>query len=166
LQHILERTPPATSLSRSDAPREECPTACTFLQWTSSQHDQDWHTLSLEDGLIVLQRLAALEQKLLYESEGLMPPSEMPPPRKPTHGFVSIIKNYGQLAGGSLAHGHQQIGYSNIMPSRFYNNWRFSERHQGDCFSRYLLGDNPSGINGARLWSSRPRRAVFHAAAV
>ena len=84
-----------------------------FLQWTSSQHDQDWHTLSLDDGLIVLQRLAALEQKLLYESEELMPPSEMPP-RKPTHGFVSIIKNYGQLAGGSLAHGHQQIGYSNI----------------------------------------------------
>lgn len=114
-----------------------------FLQWTSSQHDQDWHTLSLNDGLIVLQRLAALEQKLLYASEGLMPPSETPPPRKPTHGFVSIIKNYGQLAGGSLAHGHQQIGYSNIMPSRFYNNWCFSERHQGNSFSRYLLCDNP-----------------------
>ena len=117
-----------------------------FLQWTSSQHDQDWHTLSLEDGLIVLQRLAALEQKLLYESEGLMPPSEMPPQRKPTHGFVSIIKNYGQLAGGSLAHGHQQIGYSNIMPSRCYNNWRFSQRHQGDCFSHYLLGENPAEL--------------------
>ncbi len=114
-----------------------------FLQWTSSQHDQDWHTLSLDDSLIVLRRLAALEQKLLYESEGLMPPSETPPPRKPTHGFVSIIKNYGQLAGGSLAHGHQQIGYSNIMPSRFYNNWCFSQRHQGNYFSRYMLCDNP-----------------------
>ena len=117
-----------------------------FLQWTSSHHDQDWHTLSLEDGLIVLRRLAALEQKLLYESETLMPPSETPPPRKPTHGFVSIIKNYGLLAGGSLAHGHQQIGYSNIMPSRFYNNWCFSERHQGEYFSHYLLRENPAEL--------------------
>ncbi len=114
-----------------------------FLQWTSSQHDQDWHTLSLNDGLIVLQRLAALENKLLYESEGLMPPSEMPPPRKLTHGFVSMIKNYGRLAGGSLAHGHQQIGYTNIMPSRFYNNWCFAERHDGECFTHYLLQENP-----------------------
>ena len=115
-----------------------------FLQWTSSQHDQDWHTLSLDDGLIVLQRLAALENKLLYESAGLMPPSEMPPPRKATHGFVSIIKNYGRLAGGSLAHGHQQIGYSNIMPSRFYNNWCFTQRHDGECFTHYLLRENPT----------------------
>jgi len=114
-----------------------------FLQWTSSQHDQDWHTLSLDDGLVVLQRLAALEEKLLYESETLMPPSERPPSRKPTHGFVSIIKNYGRLAGGSLAHGHQQIGYSNIMPSRFFNNWCFAERHQGEYFSHYLLRENP-----------------------
>ena len=52
-----------------------------FLQWTSSQHDQDWHTLSLADGLIVLKRLAALERKLLYESREFMPPSEVPPLR-------------------------------------------------------------------------------------
>lgn len=114
-----------------------------FLQWTSSQHDQDWHTLSLADGLIVLKRLAALERKLLYESREFMPPSEVPPLRKPTCGFVSIIKNYGRLAGGSLAHGHQQIGYSNIMPSRFYNNWRFAQRHEGECFTHYLLRENP-----------------------
>jgi galactose-1-phosphate uridylyltransferase len=145
LQHILEeyRQQP---LYPDPMHRGRVSYGLHFLQWTSSQHDQDWHTLSLEDGLIVLQRLAALEQKLLYESEGLMPPSEMPPQRKPTHGFVSIIKNYGQLAGGSLAHGHQQIGYSNIMPSRFYNNWRFSQRHQGDCFSHYLLGENPAEL--------------------
>ncbi len=114
-----------------------------FLQWTSSQHDQDWHTLSLEDGLTVLQRLAALEKKLLYESDGFMPLSETAPPRKLTHGFVSIIKNYGRLAGGSLAHGHQQIGYSNIMPSRFYHNWLFAQRHHGTCFTDYLLQENP-----------------------
>ncbi|MCB1769214.1 MAG: hypothetical protein KDJ31_05855 [Candidatus Competibacteraceae bacterium] len=114
-----------------------------FLQWTSTQHDQDWHTLSLDDGVIVLQRLAALEGKLLYESGALMPPSEMPPPRKSTHGFVSIIKNHGRLAGGSLAHGHQQIGCSNIMPSRFYNNWCFAQRHDGENFSHYLLRENP-----------------------
>ena len=92
-----------------------------------------------------MKRLMTFEQKLLYESEGLMPPSETPPPRKPTHGFVSIIKNHGQLPGGSLAHGHQQIGYSNIMPRRFYNNWCFSERHQ-EYFSDYLLRENPAEL--------------------
>lgn len=113
-----------------------------FLQWTSSEHDADWHTLSLEDSLIAMSRLAALEEKLLYESAGFMPPSELTPLAKPTYGFVSIIKNHGRLAGGSLAHGHQQIGYTNIMPSRFYHNWLFFKRH-GKCFTKYLLEVNP-----------------------
>lgn len=114
-----------------------------FLQWTSSEHDQDWHTLSLEDSVIVLQRLAALEEKLLYASADFMPPSATTPTHdKATHGFVSIIKNHGRLAGGSLAHGHQQIGYSNIMPSRFYDNWRFFERNSR-YFTEYLLQENP-----------------------
>ena len=55
---------------------------------------------------------------------------------KPTYGYVSIIKNYGKAAGGSLAHGHQQIVSSNIMPKQFFNNWSFQERHS---FHKFLL---------------------------
>ncbi len=117
-----------------------------FLQWTSSEHDQDWHTLSVADGVVVLQRLAALEEKLLYASADFMPCSATSPTAtKATHGFVSIIKNHGRLAGGSLAHGHQQIVYSNIMPSRFYDNWRFLERHD-KYFTEYLLRENPAEL--------------------
>ena len=35
-----------------------------FLQWTSSYHDRDWHNMPLEDRIIVLERLAALEKQI------------------------------------------------------------------------------------------------------
>jgi len=113
-----------------------------FLQWTSTFHDRDWHNMPLEDLRIVLERLAALEKKLLYNTEGYMPPSSQWRSQKETCGFVSIIKNYGAPVGGSLEHGHQQISWSNIMPRSFYNNWRFFTRHR-QFFSSYLLQCNP-----------------------
>jgi UDPglucose--hexose-1-phosphate uridylyltransferase len=99
-----------------------------FLQWTSSHHDKDWHNMPMEDCIIVMQRLAALEKKLLSGSE-----------------FVSIIKNYGHLVGGSLVHGHQQIGASNIIPNRFRLNKRFQEEH-GVTFSTHMLRETPSEL--------------------
>jgi hypothetical protein len=36
-----------------------------FLQWTSSLHDKDWHNMPLSDGAVVMNRLAALEKKLV-----------------------------------------------------------------------------------------------------
>jgi len=45
--------------------------------------------MPLSDRVIVLQRLAALEQKLLSDQQG----------------FVLIIKNNGDLVGGSLDRG-------------------------------------------------------------
>jgi galactose-1-phosphate uridylyltransferase len=97
-----------------------------FLQWTSSQHDKDWHNMPQEDRIIAMRRLAALEKKFIHES----------------NGYVSIIKNYGHLVGGSLAHGHQQIGFSNIMPRRFWQNQNFQEKY-GETFSAYLRRENP-----------------------
>lgn len=113
-----------------------------FLQWTSSYHHRDWHNMPLADRVIVLQRLAALERTLLYDSEGYMPPSSQWRSQKETSGFVSIIKNYGAAVGGSLEHGHQQVAWSNIMPRSFYNNWSFFTRHR-DFFSNYMLNENP-----------------------
>ncbi|NIV12168.1 MAG: hypothetical protein GWN62_13100, partial [Aliifodinibius sp.] len=116
-----------------------------FLQWTSSLHDRDWHNIPLADRVIVLQRLAALEKKLLFESDDMMPISEPWNPEKTTYGYVSIIKNCGSLVGGSLNHGHQQIAFSNVMPRKFYNNWRFFEQRK-ELFSKFLLRENPSQL--------------------
>jgi galactose-1-phosphate uridylyltransferase len=58
------------------------------------------------------------------------------------YGFVSIIKNYGHLVGGSLAHGHQQIILSSVIPKRCYNNWLF-RKERGESFSAYLMTRNP-----------------------
>jgi galactose-1-phosphate uridylyltransferase len=113
-----------------------------FLQWTSSYHDKDWQNMPLEDRIIALQRLALLERKLLFETDGRMPPSEPWDNLKKAHGYVSIIKNYGSLVGGSLAHGHQQIAFSNIMPKRLSDNWNFYEQ-RGERFADFILRENP-----------------------
>lgn len=108
-----------------------------FLQWTSSQHDKDWHNMPLADCVVVMERLAALEEKLLEGSGGMSRVS-------PGEGgdFVVIIKNYGHLVGGSLIHGHQQIAFSSVMPRRFWNNRRF-QQERGEIFSAYMLRENP-----------------------
>ncbi|MCD4738108.1 MAG: hypothetical protein K8R89_02465 [Anaerolineae bacterium] len=111
-----------------------------LLQWTSSLHDRDWHNLPLVDCVVVMERLAALEKLLLTQDvEGFLPEATNPTGER---AFVSIIKNYGRLVGGSLAHGHQQIALSNIIPRRFLDNWRF-EQERGETFAAYMLRENP-----------------------
>jgi galactose-1-phosphate uridylyltransferase len=100
-----------------------------FLQWTSSYHNKDWHNMPQADRIIAMNRLAALEKKLLSGS----------------NEFVSIIKNYGHLVGGSLVHGHQQIGASNIIPNRYRQNKRFQEEH-GESFSAHMLHETPPAL--------------------
>ncbi|MBK9441036.1 MAG: hypothetical protein IPN53_06815 [Comamonadaceae bacterium] len=129
-----------------------------LLQWTSSIHDHDWHNMPLADCLICFDRLAALEHKLLTDSEGFMPASDRVLQKLPqraqvvdlpggpkTFGYVSIIKNFGHAAGASLSHGHQQIGFSNIMPQRYFNNFSFMQRN-GQTFSEYMLRENPQRL--------------------
>lgn len=113
-----------------------------FLQWTSSYHEQDWHNLPRDDGVVVLARLASLEKQLLTTSAEVMPANTDLDNRPGTYGFVEIIKNVGSLVGGSLSHGHQQIGFSNIIPRRIFENWRF-KKATGETFSAYLQRENP-----------------------
>jgi len=103
-----------------------------LLQWTSSLHNKDWHNMPQSDRVVVMKRLAALEKQLLTDS-------------KNGPGYVSIFKNYGHLVGGSLAHGHQQIGLSNVMPRRMQDNWRFKQK-KGEKFSAYILRQNPDEL--------------------
>jgi galactose-1-phosphate uridylyltransferase len=118
-----------------------------FVQWTSSLHNRDWQNMPLADCTIAVQRLAALEKKLLADSRELFP---VPKPWVEQsgyryYGFVSIVKNYGHLVGGSLAHGHQQIALSNVLPKRILDNWRFEEE-RGETFSAYLMRENPADL--------------------
>jgi galactose-1-phosphate uridylyltransferase len=116
-----------------------------LLQWTSSYHDKDWHNMMLADRMVVMERLAVLEHKLLFESEGLMPIAERWNGDEEARGFVSIIKNFGSLVGGSLAHGHQQIAYSNIMPRKFHNNLIFFQQH-GKYLTEFLQQENSAEL--------------------
>lgn len=84
------------------------------------------------DRVIVMKRLAALEKQLLTGSAN-------------GEGYVSIIKNYGHLVGGSLVHGHQQIGFSNVMPRRVEDNLNFVQTF-GEPFSAYMLRKNPAEL--------------------
>jgi len=102
-----------------------------FLQWTSSYHDHDWPELEPEDRFRVLDRLAALEQRLL--SIPGYPADER---------YVSIIKNVGRLVGGSLDHPHQQVVLSNAIPRRVRENARFRERTDSP-FAEFMLAENP-----------------------
>jgi galactose-1-phosphate uridylyltransferase len=85
-------------------------------------------------------RLARLEERLLSDSVDFLPHTE-----PEGHGFVSIFKNYGRLVGGSLAHGHQQITFSNVMPRRVQDNRLFQVR-EGETFSNFLVRENPAGL--------------------
>lgn len=118
-----------------------------FVQWTSSLHNKDWQNVPLADCTVVVQRLAALERKLLADSGELFPVAEpwVEQSGYRYHGFVSIVKNYGRLVGGSLAHGHQQIALSNVLPKRILDDWRFQEE-RGETFSAYMMRENPADL--------------------
>jgi galactose-1-phosphate uridylyltransferase len=114
-----------------------------LLQWTSSYHDRDLQNIPVEDGMIVMRRLATLEAMLLNGYIDFH--SQASTTIKAHTGYVSIFKNYGHLVGGSLIHGHQQIVFSNVMPARLYDNWRFQQTN-GKPFSGYLLEENPTEL--------------------
>jgi galactose-1-phosphate uridylyltransferase len=94
------------------------------------------------DLAVVMSRLAALEKQLLTTATEEMPDHQPWSGQSGNRGYVSIIKNGGRLVGGSLMHGHQQIGFSNIMPRKIQEDLRF-ESENGKPFSEYLQRENP-----------------------
>jgi galactose-1-phosphate uridylyltransferase len=113
-----------------------------LLQWSSSRHDEDLHTMPPADRLVVFDRLAALERKLLRESAGRFPSARTWGGPAGVSGFVQVIKNFGAPVGGSVAHGHQQIALTNVMPRRARDDWRF-EQERGETFAASMLRENP-----------------------
>ncbi len=116
-----------------------------LLQWTSSDHDLDWHNMPAGDRVVVVNRLAALERKLLEESVGRYPSASTWGGSSSHAGFVQIIKNSGAPVGGSVAHGHQQIILTNVMPRKTRDDWRFEKAH-GENFARFMLRENPRDL--------------------
>ena len=101
--------------------------------------------MDLEDRVVVMERLALLEQKLITGSSDKMPLALSKDRPNNKHGYVSIIKNYGRLVGGSLEHGHQQISFSNVIPNKILMNWQFYI-DRGVKFNKYLLNSNPEKL--------------------
>ena len=99
------------------------------------------------DRLVVMQRLAALERKLIVEAAELLQLDWAGPDQPPATGSVLITKNFGRLVGGSLAHGHQQIALSSVVPRRFADNQRFARSH-GETFAAFMLRQNPARFLG------------------
>ncbi len=116
-----------------------------FLQWTSSYFDRDWYNMPQSDRLVAMQRLAALEGKLLLDDASGYPESGQSADGRTTRGYVLAIKNFGRMVGGSLAHGHQQIVYSSQKPRHLERNEQF-EQQRGESFAAYMLRENPDEL--------------------
>jgi len=116
-----------------------------FVQWSSSDHDRDWHNLPLDDCVTVLSRLSALEKKLVQVGKELMQRSGEEANNLGNKWSVSIFKNIGAAVGGSLAHGHQQVVLHNQLPRKISDDLRFQEWH-GKTFSDFLMAENPSSL--------------------
>lgn len=113
-----------------------------FLHWSSNLHNSDFHNMGQEDVLVVLDRLCALEQKLLHSPGSGLPLSHKLPDGD-HYGYIGTIKNVGRLVGGSLAHGHHQIVHTNIKPRRVEEDEGFRQNF-GQNFSDYILRENPA----------------------
>jgi UDPglucose--hexose-1-phosphate uridylyltransferase len=119
-----------------------------LLQWTSSEHLRDFHSMEPEDLAIVIDRLAVLEKTLLHADGSPLPLVEGA--RDGTHrGWVSIIKNRGRHVGGSVRHGHQQIVHSNVQPRRIREDVEF-RKSRGVTFGAYVLDLTPKPLRVAR----------------
>ncbi|MBN1588360.1 MAG: glycosyltransferase [Pirellulales bacterium] len=121
------------------------PRGMHFLHWTSSYFDRDWYNMPQSDRLTAMSRLATLEKKLLLDKSSSYPASGTTCGGQTTHGFLLLIKNHGRAVGGSLAHGHQQVLYSNLKPAHIARNERFEKKH-GETFAAYMLRENPAEL--------------------
>ena len=125
-----------------------------LVQWTSNEHHLDLHNIGDRHMEIVLERLAALEGNLLHRSTEHPLVESLSACETPHHGYVGIIKNYGQQVGGSLSHGHQQIMHSNVRALRVAQDQRFLAR-EGHSMASHLLGTNPPELTIADYGSAQ-----------
>ena len=112
-----------------------------FVQWSSTDHDRDWHNMPLGDCITVMSRLSVLEKTLTAVGVELTQKAGSDPLLQDNQWSISIIKNVGSAVGGSLEHGHQQIVLGNLIPKRIQNDQNFLLDH-GQAFTDFLLSQN------------------------
>ncbi len=128
-----------------------------FLQWLSTEHEAELHTMEPSDLDVIYERLAALEAFLLHrpscstESARLLEEVAAGGHEdgrcgdREHAGHVCIIKNYGHLVGGSLSHGHFQIALSSTAPRKAKDDRAFRER-EGETFCSFMWRENPPSL--------------------
>jgi len=101
-----------------------------FVQWTTSVHENGWDNMPANDLEIGFKQLGRLERYLLESNfkEDFIGKDRS----------ISIIKNAGALSGGSIAHDHQQVIVSDVVPARIQQNLRYFQEN-GITFSQSLL---------------------------
>ena len=110
-----------------------------LLQWHSTEHEAELHTMPVEDIVVGFQRLAVLEKFLLTQK------SPMEAQSNGLRGYVSIVKNYGRRAGASLSHGHFQIMHTNVSPVCLQRDIAFFKRH-GKGIARVVVEESPDSL--------------------
>ncbi len=101
-----------------------------LLVWPTTQH-KDIHELSPEAHAVCFELMADLESRLQATADRNVFPA----------GHFQVIKNTGKAVGGSLSHGHYQVGFMNKLPRKIEDDKRFLEE-QGESFAQYLLREN------------------------
>ena len=110
-----------------------------LMVWPTTQH-KDIHQLSPDENTVSFELLSELEREL-QQTSGDSGFNKVEYPDGPRHGYVQIIKNTGRAVGGSIEHGHYQLGFLNIPPKRIVDDMKFMKRRNGRSFVRSLAGE-------------------------
>ena len=148
----LQPAPAALRASRGKADTAAHPVSGIHLvQWCSTRHDLDLHNLPVADVTVLLERLAALEEALLFDSDArAMLPVTGRRRRRRMHGWMGAIKNYGREVGGSLTHGHQQLAVLSAQPRSVAWDLRFARQH-GMPIDEWYRRETPRRLVVARF---------------
>lgn len=128
--------------------KDELLRGINLLVWPTTQH-KDIHQISYDDNVVCMEVLADLEWLLQRSADRNIFPLTQGRDESISdnyrYGYVQIIKNTGRLVGGSIEHGHYQVGFLNTIPRKIEEDVDFLNR-RGVSFAEYMLNENPSDL--------------------
>lgn len=123
-------------------------TGTSLMVWPTTQH-KDIHQLSPDENAVSFELMSELERDLQQTAwkAGFSPNMVLGRPGKGSarYGYVQIIKNTGRAVGGSIEHGHYQLGFLNIPPKKIEDDMRIL-RESYFSFAEYLANENPEEL--------------------
>ena len=113
-----------------------------FLLWASNMH-ADIDNMSYNDNKACIDLMSEFEKTMLHSSgRGSFKQLQKGVDH---YGHMQIIKNKGKSVGGSIEHGHYQMGYFPILPKRIIDDRKFADE-KGKSFASYILEKNPDEL--------------------